>query len=90
MKNLTFYIKKRSNDNILGWKEIKVLEKVLSRTVHHSGPIPDSKSYTNPENTSMSVPEYTLDCIADGEFVQIDFDEFMEQVMVGNYSLKKD
>lgn len=90
MKNLTFYIKETENDNILGWKEIKVIEKVLSRTIHHSGPVPNSGQYTNPEKTSMSVPEYTLDCIADGEFVQIEFDEFIDQLMAGNYSLQKD
>ena len=35
----------------------------------------------------MSVPEYTLDCIADGEFHRIQEDELLEQIGCGNYEL---
>tara|TARA_Y100000289_G_scaffold19439_1_gene18750 strand:- start:86 stop:334 length:249 start_codon:yes stop_codon:yes gene_type:complete len=78
MKNLTFKIidnADNSSHNWLGFQKIKVLERVLFRTVHHDSP------------ERMSVPEYILDCIADGEFHRIQEDELWEQIGCGNYEL---
>ncbi len=78
MKNLTFKIIDNADNNShnwLGFQKIKVLERVLFRTVHHDSP------------ERMSVPEYILDCIADGEFHRIQEDELWEQIGCGNYEL---
>ena len=78
MKNLTFKIIDNADNNShnwLGFQKIKVLERVLFRTVHHDSP------------ERMSVPEYILYCIADGEFHQIQEDELLEQIGCGNYEL---
>ena len=78
MKNLTFKIIDNADNNShnwLGFQKIKVLERVLFRTIHHDSP------------ERMAVPEYTLDCMADGEFHQIQEDELLEQIGCGNYEL---
>ena len=78
MKNLTFKIIDNADNNShnwLGFQKIKVLERVLFRTIHHDSP------------ERMSVPEYTLDCMADGDFHQIQEDELLEQIGCGNYEL---
>ena len=78
MKNLTFKIIDNADNNShnwLGFQKIKVLERVLFRTVQHDSP------------ERMSVPEYILDCSADGEFHRIQEDELLEQIGCGNYEL---
>ena len=92
MKNLTFKIIDNADNNShnwLGFQKIKVLERVLFRTVHHDSPAPclEKIGKKKHKKTRMSVPEYTLDCIADGEFHQIQEDELLEQIACGNYEL---
>ena len=88
MKGLVFELTKRGDGGEgLGWARIEVVDRFLSHSFRAT--VEDDQF---PKRTSIDTCYYTLACIVTGDagkrdFVHLDEDEFMEELMAGHYEL---
>jgi len=88
MKGLAFELTKRGDGvTILGWARIEVVDRFLSHSFRAT--VEDEEF---PKRTSIDTCYYVLACIVTGDkgkrdFVHLDEDEFMEELMAGLYEL---
>jgi hypothetical protein len=79
MIGLTFKLVK-SQETSQGFKEIKINERILEFTKVIT--VKDSE-----EIVPTTVYGYTLGCIADGQYIQMTEDEFLDELSYGIYEL---
>ena len=87
MKGLAFELTKRGDGKtILGWARIEVIDRFLSHSFRTT--VEDEEF---PKRSSIDTYNYTLACIVTGDagkdFVHLEEDEFMEELIVGHYEL---